>query len=94
MSEGDTLYFLTDGFTDLLSRPENSGFWPSQNENFDNRIVALEGLAASGQMRDDASGICIKIRQFPVGKGEHEEKNLSRTGTRLKKSGTQAGISS
>ena len=93
VSEGDTLYFLTDGFTDLLSRPENSGFWPYQNENFDNRIVALEGLATSGQMRDDASGICIKIRQFPVRNGEHEGKPLPRSGTRLRKSGTQAGIS-
>ena len=91
VSEGDTFYFLTDGFTDLLARPENSGFWPSQNGNFDNRIVALEGLAGSGQMRDDASGVCIKIRQLPSGNEEYDGKHIHRAGTRLRKSGTVSG---
>ena len=61
VSEGDTFHFLTDGFTDALAQPENAGFWSTDGKDFDTDVAALKKLAESGRLRDDATGICLKI---------------------------------
>jgi PAS domain S-box-containing protein len=61
-SPGDSIYFLTDGFTDAFSRKENSEFWLPGGSDFDSDLSALEQLAAGGTLRDDASGVCLHIR--------------------------------
>ena len=58
---GDCLYFLTDGFTDLLAQPDNANFWSPDGKDFEADVAALERLAESGMLRDDATGLCFKI---------------------------------
>ncbi len=65
VKEGDGLYFLTDGFTDALSQPENVAFWSPGGKEFDADVAALERLAQSGRLRDDATGICIRVQSLP-----------------------------
>jgi len=57
IQEGDCIHFLTDGFTDALAQPENAGF-----KDFEADVAALDKLAESGGLRDDATGICLKIK--------------------------------
>ena len=64
VSVGDTFHFLTDGFTDALAKPENAGFWSAGGKDFDADVAALERLAASGTLRDDATGVCVKIKEL------------------------------
>ena len=62
ISAGDCLHFLTDGFTDVLAQPENAGFWSPGGKNFDADVAALEKLAESGRLRDDATGVCLQVK--------------------------------
>jgi PAS domain S-box-containing protein len=64
VKEGDSCYFLTDGFTDALVLPENAEILSSEANSFGQNIAALERLASGGRLLDDASGICLKIVQF------------------------------
>ena len=61
ISEGDTFLFLTDGFTDALALPENAALLSPLGKDFDADVAALEKLAESGALRDDATGICIRV---------------------------------
>ena len=61
VAEGDCFYFLTDGFTDALAQPENNNFWSPDGKDFEADVAALERLAESGTLRDDATGVCFKI---------------------------------
>ena len=61
VAQGDTFHFLTDGFTDWMSKPENSGFLSPDGTNFAAGVTALQELAESGALIDDATGICILI---------------------------------
>lgn len=63
ISPGDTFHFLTDGFSDALSQAENRNFWSPGGKNFDVDVASLVGLAESGELRDDATGICLKIER-------------------------------
>lgn len=63
-AEGDSIYFLTDGFTDALIRQEVAGFGSAGGRSFDEDVATLEKMAGSGRLRDDATGVCIKISQF------------------------------
>ena len=56
------LLFLTDGFTDALAQPENADFWSPDGKDFEADVAALEKLAVGGRLRDDATGICLKIK--------------------------------
>ena len=62
VAAGDCFHFLTDGFTDALAQPENNNFWSSDGKDFEADVAALERLAESGTLRDDATGICLKIK--------------------------------
>ena len=62
---GDWLHFLTDGFTDALTQPENKDFWSREGKDFDADVAALEMLAGSGKLRDDATGVSLKIKEMP-----------------------------
>ncbi len=64
MSSGDVLSFLTDGFTDVLEQPNNSFIAASNSEGFDTYVAKLQQLAGSGRLIDDATGICLQIREL------------------------------
>lgn len=64
VAAGDCLHFLTDGLTDALTQPEHAGFWSPDGKDFNADVAALERLAESGTLRDDATGICLKIQAF------------------------------
>ena len=66
VSEADTFHFLTDGLTDALAQPENADFWSLEGKNFDADVAALERLAGSCKLRDDATGICLKVRKLYI----------------------------
>lgn len=59
---GDTFHFLTDGFTDALAQPENADFFSPDGTDFDADVAALARLAEGGTLQDDATGICLKIK--------------------------------
>ena len=61
VSEGDSFCFLTDGFTDVLAKPEYVGFFSENGKSFESDIAALEKLAESGMLSDDGTGVCLKI---------------------------------
>jgi len=63
ITTGDCFHFLTDGFADWLSRTENTGFWSPGGKDFDVDVAALDRLAKSGTLRDDASAVCLKVRE-------------------------------
>ncbi len=54
---------LTNGFTDALTRPENARFWSPYGKDVDTAVAALEKLAGSGTLRDNATGVCLKIKE-------------------------------
>ena len=60
---GDTFYFLTDGLTDALVQPENEGCLSPDGKQFDDDVAALECLSMSSRLRDDATGICLQVKQ-------------------------------
>ena len=64
VSEGDTFHFLTDGFTDVLAQLENAAFFSPLGKGFDDDVAALEKLAESDRLRDDATGVCLKIMKL------------------------------
>ncbi|MHC1758962.1 MAG: SpoIIE family protein phosphatase [Negativicutes bacterium] len=64
VEEGDSFCFLTDGFTDALVQPENAGLWSPGGRIFDADVTALERLAESGGLRDDATGICLQVKKM------------------------------
>lgn len=57
----DCIFFLTDGFTDVLFRPEFSGLWSSGGQDFEIALATLRQIEASGLLRDDATGVCLKL---------------------------------
>lgn len=63
INQGDAFHFLTDGFTDALVRPEHAGFW-SPDGNFNADVTALERLAESGTLRDDATAVCLNVKKL------------------------------
>jgi len=65
IAEGDTFCFLTDGFTEELEKPENASYWVADGKDVDAHVKSLEKLAESGRLRDDATGICMKITGLP-----------------------------
>ena len=62
VAAGDCLYFLTDGFTDALAQPANVGRWSPDGKDFAADVAFLQQLAESSALRDDASGVCLKIK--------------------------------
>ena len=64
IAAGDTFCFLTDGFTDALAQPENSDFAALDGKDFESHVAALERLSESGNLRDDATGVCLKIKKL------------------------------
>ena len=61
VSAGDSFCFLTDGFTDCLAagKPDQ----PTICGDFDAMVETLEKLMKTGGLRDDATGICLKLLQ-------------------------------
>jgi PAS domain S-box-containing protein len=53
LAAGDTLFFLTDGFTDALAKTDAA---------ID--VAMLERLGESGELGDDATGVCLRIGGF------------------------------
>jgi hypothetical protein len=39
----------------------NVAFWSPEGKDFDADVKVLEQLAESGELRDDATGLCLKI---------------------------------
>ncbi len=64
VTPSDTFYFLTDGFTDFLAQPKNCVSLSTDGKDFDADVAALEQLAVSGKLRDDATGICLRIKEL------------------------------
>lgn len=62
VSGGDSFFFLTDGFTDALAQTASTDFGARGGKDFNTDITALGLLAASGKLRDDATGVCLKIK--------------------------------
>ena len=51
----------TDGFTDALAKSEYFGFWSPSGKDFEEDVSNLEKLAICGNLRDDATGICLQV---------------------------------
>ena len=66
VAAGDCFHFLTDGFTDALAQPENANFWSPNGKDFEADVAALKRLAKSGTLRDDATGVCLKIESAEI----------------------------
>ena len=60
LSEGDCIYFLTDGLSDLLQEREDLPL-----ARFPKMLELLETLSESEERRDDATAICIRVRSLP-----------------------------
>ena len=60
VSTGDSFCFLTDGFTDCLVCKERGG--PVLDGEFDMVVDSLEKMMKSGDLRDDATGICLQLK--------------------------------
>jgi len=67
VAEGDSFCFLTDGFTDVLAKPEYVGFFSEKGSAFDADVNALEKLAKSGVLSDDGTGVCLKVKSLLLG---------------------------
>ena len=66
IAAGDIFCFLTDGFTDVCEQSNSGSFIAANNsEGFEAYIVKLQQLAGSGKLIDDATGICLQIRELP-----------------------------
>ena len=64
IATGDTFCFLTDGFTDLLAQTESLGVPRFDENDFDAHVEALRRLVEDRTLRDDATGICLKIKKM------------------------------
>ena len=60
LSEGDCIYFLTDGLSDLLQQRTDLPL-----SRFPQMLELLETLSESEERRDDATAICIRVRSLP-----------------------------
>ena len=60
LAVGDTFYFLTDGLTDLLSADSDLPL-----DDFPAMLKLLAVLSQSDRRRDDATGVCVRIRALP-----------------------------
>lgn len=60
LSEGDCVYFLTDGLSDLLQKRSDLPL-----DHFPQMLELLEQLSESAERRDDATAICIRVRSVP-----------------------------
>ena len=60
LAEGDCIYFLTDGLSDLLQERTDLPL-----SRFPKMLELLETLAESEERRDDATAICIRVRSLP-----------------------------
>lgn len=60
ISPGDSFYFLTDGFSDQVSQLAESGV-ALLGGDFARNTLALQKIGDEGGLRDDASGICLKL---------------------------------
>ena len=60
LAVGDSLYLLTDGLTDLLTKKLTSPL-----EQYAEMVTLLRNLTTSQECRDDATAICIRILSFP-----------------------------
>ena len=60
LSEGDCIYFLTDGLSDLLQQRKDLPL-----AQFPAMLELLEQLSESTERRDDATAICIRVRSLP-----------------------------
>ena len=58
---GDIFCFLTDGFTDVLDQCENTQVFEAGTD-FDSHVAFFEKLAESGRIKDDATGICLRVK--------------------------------
>jgi len=56
----DSFYFMSDGFSDRLGRRDDLplGLYPDM-------VGLLRALSEGGELRDDATAICIKVRSLP-----------------------------
>ena len=64
LSEGDILFFLTDGFIDLLTVREGVDWSLPIGKDYEKGLAQLEELASLGQLRDDATALCIRINSW------------------------------
>lgn len=62
LAEGDSFCFLSDGFTDALAQMKNAAFWSSGGTDFEADVSSLKELGEKGNLRDDATGICLNIK--------------------------------
>ena len=60
---GDEFIFLTDGFTDALAQPENAELSAALGQDFETDVAALQKLAAGNQLKDDATGVLLKVQE-------------------------------
>lgn len=60
ISEGDSLYFLTDGLTDRMGLRTDFPF-----SRFSSMVRMITELAESPERRDDATAVCIRIKSLP-----------------------------
>ena len=59
--KGDIFHFLTDGFSDWLAEPGNAAYWSPDRKDFISDVAALQKMTESGMLKDDATGISIRI---------------------------------
>ena len=59
--KGDIFHFLTDGFSDWLAEPGNAACWSPDRQDFTADVAALQKMTESGMLKDDATGISIRI---------------------------------
>lgn len=60
LAVGDSLYLLTDGLTDLLTKKMTAPL-----EHYAEMVTLLQSLTTSQECRDDATAICIRVLSFP-----------------------------
>jgi PAS domain S-box-containing protein len=61
VSTGDSFCFLTDGFSDCLATCQPCG--SRIGVDFDVTLETLEKLTETGDLRDDATGICLQLKK-------------------------------
>jgi PAS domain S-box-containing protein len=57
---GDSLYFMTDGLTDLLDEPATLPL-----DRYPEMVKRLQVLSETKNRRDDATAVCIHVRALP-----------------------------
>ena len=61
VSVGDSLYFMTDGISDILER---NGEVPL--DSFQDMVLKLKNISESAECRDDATALCIHIKSLLI----------------------------